>query len=367
MLSCAEPEKGTAPSSLKPCMLMTRIRVVVKPPTVSMEKPSTRPLTHHEILGLVRPFTEHGRHLDLAASRRAERVLHFRPVAHPPAPEDAPPLREELTLAVSERGSFRLVRKLTPLTDGDKRMSATLTAAGPDATVLLEKVERFPIMRHFPTYAGVVLQRSYLLEPRGKDGNPAGPLWDARLVQATAEVAEVRLDCDAEIRSLPIKLNLSAPSGQCLALPRDMLAVLGWPWRPVDDYDNHWRSSIRVPKREPRRTTDIEAKLERTVRHLAETLSQPPARFHARHRRERWRASFQRGIPLFAALGMIGGALSLTQVPIEDETLLKLLAFNLPPLMLLVFFFAFDDLPSIEIPRLPRALKQDSWLVRVNS
>ena len=30
-------------------------------------------------------------------------------------------------------------------------------------------------------------------------------------------------------------------------------------------------------------------------------------------------------------------------------------------------YFAFDDLPSIEIPRLPRALKQDSWLVRVNS
>ena len=68
-----------------------------------------------------------------------------------------------------------------------------------------------------------------------------------------------------------------------------------------------------------------------------------------------------------AALGMIGGALSLTQVPIEDETLLKLLAFNLPPLMLLAFFFGFDDLPSIELPRLPRALKQGSWLVRVNS
>jgi hypothetical protein len=212
-----------------------------------------------------------------------------------------------------------------------------------------------------------LLQRSYLLESRGEDDDPAGPIWDARLVQATATVAGVRLDCDAEIRSLPVKLNLSAPSGQKLIAPRDLLAVLGWPWRPVDDYDNHWRSSIRVPKREPRRTADIEDKLERTVRHLAETLSQPPARFHTRHLRERWRASFQRGIPLFAALGFIGGALSLTQVPIEDETLLKLLAFNLPPLMLLAFFFGFDDLPSIELPRLPRALKQGSWLVRVNS
>lgn len=332
-----------------------------------MEKPSTRPLTHHEILGLVRPFTDRGRHLDLGASRRDERVLHFRPVDHPPTTADGPTLREELILAVSERGGFRLVRKLKPLNQGDGPMSATLTAAGPDAAVLLDEVERFPIARHYPTCAGILLQRSYLLESRGEDDDPAGPIWDARLVQATATVAGVRLDCDAEIRSLPVKLNLSAPSGQKLIAPRDLLAVLGWPWRPVDDYDNHWRSSIRVPKREPRRTADIEDKLERTVRHLAETLSQPPARFHTRHLRERWRASFQRGIPLFAALGFIGGALSLTQVPIEDETLLKLLAFNLPPLMLLAFFFGFDDLPSIELPRLPRALKQGSWLVRVNS
>jgi hypothetical protein len=35
--------------------------------------------------------------------------------------------------------------------------------------------------------------------------------------------------------------------------------------------------------------------------------------------------------------------------------------------MLLAFFFGFDDLPSIELPRLPRPLKQDSWLVRVHS
>ncbi|MGB5198991.1 MAG: hypothetical protein WBR56_03725 [Sedimenticolaceae bacterium] len=346
---------------------MTRIRVAVKPPTTPMEKPSLRPLTHHEILGLVRPFTERGRHLDLGASRRAERVLHFRPVDHPPATADAPTLREELILGVSERGDFRLERKLTPLDSGGSRMSATLTAVGPDAAMLLDEVERFPIARHFPTYDGVVLQRSYHLEPRDKDDDPAGPIWDARLIEATAEVAGVRLDCDAKIRSLPIKVNLTAPSGQCLAVPRDLLAVLGWPWRPIDDYDNHWRSSIRVPKREPRRTADIEDKLGCTVRHLAETLSQPPARFHARHLRERWRASFQRGIPLFAALGLIGGALSLTQVPIEDEALLKLLAFNLPPLMLAAFFFGFDDLPSIEIPRVPRALKQDSWLVRVDS
>ena len=346
---------------------MTRIRVVVKPPTVAMEKSSTRPLTHHEILGLVRPFTERGRHLDLGASRRDERILHFRPVEHPPTTADAPTLREELTLAVSERRSFRLVRKLTPLGLGDGRMSATLTTAGPDAAALLEEVERFPIARHFPSCAGVLLQRSYVLEARGEDDNPAGLIWVARLVQATATVAGVQLDCDAEIRSLPIKLNLSAPSGQSLVVPRDLLAVLGWPWRPVDDYDSHWRSSIRVPKREPRRTADIEDKLERTVRHLAETLSQPPARFHTRHLQGRWRASFQRGIPLFAALALIGGALSLTQVPIEDETLLKLLAFNLPPLMLLAFFFGFDDLPSIELPRLPRPLKQDSWLVRVHS
>ncbi|MBL8302713.1 MAG: hypothetical protein JNM26_08075, partial [Ideonella sp.] len=39
------------------------------------------PLSHHEILTLVAPFTRAGRSVDLAASDRPARVLRFRTVA----------------------------------------------------------------------------------------------------------------------------------------------------------------------------------------------------------------------------------------------------------------------------------------------
>jgi hypothetical protein len=342
---------------------MTNIRVTVKLPDRSAERPSTRPLTHHEIIGLVGPFTRRGRKLDMAASRRAERELRFKPIDHPATSDGPPTLREDLALTVSEGGGFHLVRRLTALIDNDKSMLATLTAAGPDAAVLLAEIEQFPITRHFTGYDGVWLQRSYQLEPATKRGDETGRPWQTRLTEASAEIAGVRLDVKADIRRLPAEVRLSAPSGQRLLIPRDLLAVLGWHWRSVDAYTSHWRSSMRVAKREPQRTADIEQKLARTVTHLAETLSQPPARFHKHNISARWRAAFQRGIPLFAALGLIGGALAMTQVPIHNEAVTKLLAFQLPPLLLLLFFFGFDALPSFEIPRIPRALKQDSWLV----
>ena len=40
------------------------------------------PLTHHEILGLIEPFTRRGLHVDLAASNRIERRLLFKPIVH---------------------------------------------------------------------------------------------------------------------------------------------------------------------------------------------------------------------------------------------------------------------------------------------
>jgi len=303
----------------------------------------------------------------MAASRRAERELHFQPVDHAPATADTPPIREELILVIPERGDYRLVRRLTRLTSADSPEPAILTVSGRDAGMLLDQVDRFPVERHFPTHAGIVLQRSYRLVSRDGQDGAGDPIWDTRLIDAVAEFGAVRLDVDAGIRSLPVKIRISARSGQRLVVPRDLLAVLGWPWRPLVGYTSHWRSSIRVPKREPQRTSDIEHKLERTVCHLAETLAQPPAQFHRRHLQGRWRAALQNGIPLFAALGLIGGALALTQMPIENEAVFQMLAFYVPPLMLLLFFLGFDDLPSIEIPRVPRELPQDSWLVSVNA
>ena len=50
-----------------------------------------------------------------------------------------------------------------------------------------------------------------------------------------------------------------------LAPPDDLLAVLGWSWRPLKAIKNGWRGTLKLARREPKRTADAEAKLTRTV------------------------------------------------------------------------------------------------------
>ena len=63
-----------------------------------------QPLTHHQILALVAPFSRAGWQVDLAASQRLERRLAFRPVQHPAADGAHPPLSETLWLHAPEGG-----------------------------------------------------------------------------------------------------------------------------------------------------------------------------------------------------------------------------------------------------------------------
>jgi hypothetical protein len=344
---------------------MSRIRVATHPSTAPPSQPaqpSTRPLTHHEILGLIGPFTRRGRHADLAASQRNERRLAFKAIEHPAPAADRPRLREDLTLEVSERGHYRLIRTLTPIGDAQTRLSATVSAAGADLEALLDQVERFPHARQLRRFEGGALQRSYRLEPHpaGEGGNGAD--WRARLTEAAADLSGVRLELDAEVKAMPAKLRLSGPPGQRLHIPRDLLAVLGRHWRSLDDYASHWRGTLRVARREPRRTRDIENRLERTLAHLAETLARPPADYHRRLGRQRWLVTLRHGIPYLVVLLVIAATPLLGRLPLAEDNLIWVLLFHAPPLMLFLFFFGFDELPSFELPRVPRPLKQSVWL-----
>jgi hypothetical protein len=344
---------------------MTTTRVVrAPPPPAEVVKPSARPLTHHEILTLIGPFTRRGRHADMTASRRAERRLLFEPIEHPPPAEGLPGLREVLDLEVSERGGCRLTRTLAPTGRhaSEDHLRATVTVTGRDPEPLLEQIERFPLTRHFAVCDGVLLQRSYRLLPDGAGAGAGGRVWPAVLTDAQAQVRGVKLEVDAD-RSpgMPIHLRLTPPAGRKLAIPQDLLAVIGWDWRPLDDYIRHWRGTVRVARREPGRTADIEAKLGLTVSHLAETLSQGPGDFHRRHQRQRWRVALQRALPLLVALAMIAATPLVRLLPMGEGSLLRMLVFHAPPLML-VAFFLFSELPRIEIPPLPRPLRQGEWL-----
>ena len=71
------------------------------------------PLTHHEILGLIEPFTRRGLHVDLATSNRIERRLLFRPRLHGRKPAKWREAGEVLQLESPGCQAFRLVRVVT--------------------------------------------------------------------------------------------------------------------------------------------------------------------------------------------------------------------------------------------------------------
>jgi hypothetical protein len=338
---------------------MSSIRIVAAPPPdPQRDRQAVRPLTHHEILTLIGPFTRRGRHADMGATQRAQRRLVFKPVEHPSPLDSHPVLREVLELEVPERGEYHLVRTLTASDPADPQcaLSATLTASGPDPDVLLAQIERFPLARHFPVHAGVPVQRSYRLAR-------ATGLWAPVLTAARVQVEGVTLVVDGERGGgMPAHVYLSAPPGQRLAIPQDLLAVLGKAWRPLEDYTKDWRATLRVRKHEPERAPDLEEKLGRTIAHLAATLSQPPAVFHARHRRARWGVALRRGTPLLLAIGLIAATPAVSLLPMGEGTILRMLIFHAPPLML-VAFFLFNEVPRIEVPPLPRPLRQARWLV----
>jgi hypothetical protein len=69
----------------------------------------------------------------------------------------------------------------------------------------------------------------------------------------------------------------------------------------------------------------------------------------------------QRALPLIIALGVIAATPAVRLLPMSEGSLLQMLIFHAPPLML-VGFFMLRELPRIEIPPLPRNLKHTGWL-----
>lgn len=343
---------------------MSRIHIVHNPKSLDEGTQARKPLTHHEILKLIGPFTRRGRHADMTATERAERRLVFKPIERPSPLPEARSLREDLELEVSERNTYRLTRTLTARAGSDARgcLSATLTAAGPDCGALLDQIERFPPARHFPVHQGIPLQRCYRLAAGARRTEEAAEAWTVVLTRTRAEVRGVTLEVDADRGGdMPAQLRLGAPSGQRLQIPPDLIAVLGRHIRPLEDYTDEWRGTIKAREKLPARTPEMEDKLERIVVHLAETLSQSPRSFHHRHRGARWRVTLQRATPLLLTLGLIAATPAVSLLPMGEGTLLRMLIFHAPPLML-ASLFLFNEIPRIEIPPLPRPLRQERWL-----
>ncbi|TVQ86673.1 MAG: hypothetical protein EA400_12620 [Chromatiaceae bacterium] len=341
------------------------VRVVYMPPEPAptvIDEPGPIPLTHHEILALVGPFTQRNRHVDLAASDRRQRRIDFKPLEHPAQTGDrgeaVPALREVLTLKNPYPGEFQLVRTLT----APSGLTATLEIIGTDPGLLLEQVEQVAPARQFPIRAGVPIARSYRIEPRPAAGPGQAPYWQVALLRAEARVAGTILRFNAKTgRGMPLEFELNAERDQRLKVPADLFAVLGWEWRPMREIGKHWRGSVRVAKDEPARSAAAEQCIGRAIEHLAGTLARPPAEFHSRYSSARWRVTFQRAIPLLVGLGLLFATPAVRFLELDDHSLLRMLIFHSPPI-LMIGLFALPEMPVIELPPFPRPLTTTAWV-----
>jgi hypothetical protein len=65
-------------------------------------------------------------------------------------------------------------------------------------------------------------------------------------------------------------------------------------------------------------------------------------------------------IPLLSSVVLLAGAAALTFVEIPQGSMIQMLIFNFPPVLLLMLF-CMRELPRFEIPPLPRPSDAPSW------
>jgi hypothetical protein len=302
-----------------------------------------KPLTHHEILALIEPFTRRGRHVDLAASSRLERRLEFKPV-------ELAGLRETLVLEDVGAGVLRLTRELT-LPGGP---TARLVALGKEAGELLARIESIPPQRQIHAGTGFTLATSHLL--RGDD-----PPTQLVFQRADAQVAGLTLTLEAAtVTRGRASVTLLPSPGETIPLPEDALAVLGRQWTRIKPTAEGWAGYFDVRGGEPRRTYDAEAAFEAAAAHLARMLTESPARFHERWWLARWRVFFRRLIPVGMLAALILCAAAVPKLHLAETSGLRMLIVNSPPL-LLILFFCLREVPIIEIPPPPRRPAAAAW------
>lgn len=309
------------------------------------------PLTHHQILGLVAPFTRSGRQVDLAASDRLARCLQFKPVDHVASGEH-PALTETLQLECHESGNHRLTRTLRPA-DGP---AATLQAMGTDLARLLAHVDAVPPARQFDAGPGWRIARSHDLLPSPHAGPPVltfrhGEAWVDGLRFGLAVMDVKNVAGDITLRPAP---------GERLALPEDLLAVMGWNWVRLVPATDGWTSKLRLRGRGLARSQAAERALAQAAQHLAQVLAAPPAQFHSRWRTARWGVVLRRGIPTLTAVGLVAGALLLPHITGNELSGLWM-ALHYLPIAVLALSFTLQELARFEIPPLPRRLTAAQW------
>lgn len=328
-------------------------------PSPPAGQPGVSPLSHHAIMQLVSPFTQRGYAVDMAASDRRQNKLAFRPIEVAAEPGLHPKLRCILRFEQPHRAKVRLTRTLETL-DG---LTATVVAEGIDAAALLNAIEAVAIARQVRFLGDLLLVRHYRITLFGASGargasagrTPATP----RLIGAETRIGSVQLSAaEGEWRDFELKLTVDARLQ--LHLTEDLLAVLGRSWRPMRrDQWGTWTGSVKSPAREPKRTATLERLFDTATRHLAATFNETPAAFHGRHRRARWRAAFQRLLPLLgASTTVVGFVVLLFFLP--KTQLFHMIMFHMS-VVAIIAMSLLNKAYRLELPPIPRTLTQPHW------
>ena len=309
------------------------------------------PLTHHEILALVGPFSARGRHVDLAATDRLRRRVVFKSIEHP-QPADDLTLRETLALEDLGAGSYRLTRTLIPQVGPD----ACLEIVGMEPGELLARVVAVPPQRQFRVREGLVIAVSFRLGPDA--GSDAAAMAFSR---CNAHVAGLHVELDGTTAKRgPAAVVLRHMPGDALRLPQDALAVLGGRWSRLRESSAGWTGEVKLCGGEPGRTHQALSAVETAALHLARMLAEPPRRFHERWTAARWRAFARRLVPLAGCIGLILCAAAVPKLHLAEGSGLRMLILNSPPI-LMILFFCLREIPVVEIPPLPRRSDAASW------
>lgn len=320
---------------------------------------SAPPLTHHQIIEQVEPFSRQGLRLDLAASDRMMRRLCFHSVEHEAEHElDQPgPRRWRETLQLDGSGTdwWQLTRTLTAV-DAPGAPQAQVVSNGRRPGELLAAVRSVDAGGCLRNGSGFVLARSYWRSP-----NP-----QAEPVLTDGCVSVEGLSLRMTVPSTPgvsASLVLEPAAGTAPDLPQDLLAVLGWNWAPLQPTGGVWKSRLRLRRRGRERTADAEAALDRAAEHLVRTLAAPPGRFHDRHRGARWGVVFRRALPTLTALSLLVTVALLPRMGLQSIEGAWTLLYHVPTL-LLAGAFMLQEMPRFEIPPWPRRSPSPDWLVR---
>ena len=315
------------------------------------------PLTHHEILGLVAPFTRRGLQVDLGASRRLERQLLFRPAERRVAGLPGGVVRETIELADLGETRFRLTRTLVP----EVGPTARLRAEGADPAVLLQYLEAVPAERQFRVGPDFVIAYGHEVRHTALAANDDPSALHLVVESAEVHSAGLTLRLDATTVSGTLAdVELSGVPGPAFDLPADFLAVLGWPWTRLTERDQGWSGRLRIRGREPKRSARIERLVEAAARHLAETLAEVPARFHERLWLQRWGVFLRRAVPALVCIAVIVGAALVPKLHLPEGSGLRAVIFNSPPILMMLFF-CLHEVPTIEIPPVPRRSTAPQW------